>query len=56
MRADHLRIVDGIHTKAYFKEGEGSRAETYVSCYYGEPIMIQVMKSEHEVVVGVPSK
>lgn len=51
-----MRVIDGIHTKAYFKEGEGTQAEIYVSCYYGEPIMVQIMKGEHKVVVGVPNK
>jgi hypothetical protein len=56
LRVDHLRIVDGIHTKAYFKEGENTPAESYLSCYYGEPLMIHVLKSDNEVVVGVPNK
>ena len=47
MRADHLRIIDGIRVKAYFKEGEDVEGETYLSCFYGEPIIVQILKSRH---------
>jgi len=47
LKVDHLRMVDGIHTKAYFKDIESSQPESYLSCYYGEPLMIHVTKSEN---------
>lgn len=56
LRADHLNVIDGIHTKAYFKEEDASGVETYLSCFFGEPLLVQVMKREHEMVVGVPNK
>ena len=55
-RADHLQMIDGIHTKAYFKETESYNTETYLSCYYGQPLLIKIAKHENEVVVGLSNK
>ena len=55
-RVDHLGMIDGIRTKAYFKEEGGGAHETYLSYYYGEPLMVHISKRENEVVVGVSSK
>ena len=43
-KMNHLSLIDGIRSKAYFKNptvGDG----TYLSYYYGEPIIIQAVKS-----------
>lgn len=45
MRVDNLKVIDGIHTKAYFKEAENCLGEAYLSCYYGEPVMVHIRKS-----------
>jgi hypothetical protein len=56
-RADHLATIDGIRAKAYFKQCEpDAPPETYLSYYYGEPILIHVLKGQNEVVFGVTSK
>jgi hypothetical protein len=53
----HLKIIDGIRTKAYFKEVEpNSPGESYLSYYYGEPIVIHILKSQNEVIVSVSNK
>jgi hypothetical protein len=53
----HLQIIDGIKTKAYFKEWEpGSADESFLSYYYGEPIVVHILKSQNEVVFAVSSK
>lgn len=54
LRADHLRLVDGIASKVYFKET--GRGGTFLSCYYGEPVVVRIEPLESRVVVGVPSK
>jgi hypothetical protein len=55
-KTDHLNIIDGIRTKAYFKETNMLPMETYLSFYYGEPIIIQLLKNENEIVVSLSNK
>lgn len=56
-RVDHLGVIDGIKAKAYFKECEpNAPPESYISFYYGEPILIHILKNQNEVVFGVTSK
>ena len=53
-----MSFVDGIRTKAYFKsnKSESKHDGTYLSYYFGQPILIQTLVSSNEVVIATTSR
>ena len=56
MKVNHLSIIDGIRSQAFFKDKNKGEDTTFLTYCYGEPILIQTIESKSEIVVTVPSK
>jgi hypothetical protein len=58
MQLSHLSVIDGIRNKAFFKHHEGKDKDdsTYLTFFYGEPVLIQTIESKSEIVVSVSGK
>ena len=62
LRLDHLRIIDGIRSKAFLVNNADNADLSkqnniaYLTFCYGEPVLVQVLYSRNEIVVTVSHK